>query len=67
MKLLDYDDLRAKGIKLSRTQIWRLVRSEKFPAPVKIGSSKNAWIESEIDALIQRRVEERDADAKDAA
>jgi predicted DNA-binding transcriptional regulator AlpA len=31
-----------------------------FPRPVKIGN-KNAWIESEIDAWIAERIQERDA------
>jgi prophage regulatory protein len=63
MKLIDFDGLKAKGIPLSKTQIWRLIRNKKFPAPIKIGALKNAWLETEIDALIQKRVEERDTAA----
>lgn len=44
MRLLDRDGLAEKGIKHSSTQIWRLVKARKFPAPVKVGG-KNAWVE----------------------
>jgi prophage regulatory protein len=57
MKLLGYDDLRARGIKWSRVQIWRAVKAGKFPPPVKLGCTTNstsAWVETEIDAWIAR-------------
>ena len=61
--LLDYEGLRAKGIHLSRVQLWRLVRAGKFPAPLKLSgdvNGRNAWDEGEIDAHIANRKAERD-------
>ena len=60
MRLLDDDDLTAKGVKPeSKTQRWRLIKSGAFPKPIKCGA-RNCWLESEIDAWIKARVAERD-------
>ena len=59
MRILSYPDLREKGIKKSRTQIWRMVRDGKFPKPFKFGST-NCWTEPEIDKLIEKLAAERD-------
>ena len=40
--------LRCTG--LSRTTIWRDVRADRFPAPLKIGRNRIGWREDEIDA-----------------
>ncbi|HEP0972266.1 TPA: helix-turn-helix transcriptional regulator [Klebsiella pneumoniae] len=37
--------------------IYRLIKDDKFPAPVKIGTRAVAFVESEIDALIQSVIE----------
>lgn len=60
MKLLTYDDLATRGVQFSRCHLWRLTKAGKFPKPVKIGASRNAWVESEIDAHIDARISERD-------
>lgn len=60
MKLLDYDALKAKGVTYSKVHLWRLIRVGKFPAPIKLGGARNAWVESEIDQFIQQCVTERD-------
>ncbi len=39
---------RAGLIPLSRTTIWRLVRSGDFPSPVRLGGRVTVWFESEI-------------------
>jgi predicted DNA-binding transcriptional regulator AlpA len=57
-KLLDYDDLRERGIKYSRTQLWRLWCAGKFPRPIKVSASRNAWIETDIDSWIENLVRE---------
>ena len=62
MKLLDVDDLHARGIRYGRSQLWRLVRVGKFPQPVKVGPGRNAWVESEIDEFIAGRIAARDAE-----
>ena len=60
-RLLSYDDLRNRGIKYSRTQLWRLIRAGRFPRPVKVAGCANSWLDTEIDALIERAIAERDA------
>jgi prophage regulatory protein len=59
--LLDLEDLRKRGIKFTRQHLHRLVRNEKFPAPVKVGENTNAWLESEIDQYVKDRIKLRDA------
>jgi prophage regulatory protein len=59
INLLDYDDLRTRGIRMSRVQLWRLIRAGKFPRQIKVGT-KNAWVEREIDAWIESRIAARD-------
>jgi prophage regulatory protein len=58
-RLIGEDELRTKGIKYSRSQRARLMRAGKFPKPVKGVAKANAWVESEIDALIAARIAER--------
>lgn len=59
-RLLDHDDLRPKGIKKSKSQLYRDGRAGMFPLPVRHGS-RNLWVEEEIDAWIAARIAERDA------
>ena len=60
MKLFDYDALNERGIYYSRPHLWRLWMSGKFPKPIKLSASRNAWLESDIDEWIQTRIAERD-------
>ena len=53
MRLLSYSDLRAKGVHLSRSQLHRLIKAGKFPAPIKLSETengRNSWVESQVDA-----------------
>ena len=59
-RLIGEDELRTKGIKYSRSQRARLTRAGKFPKPVRGVAKANAWVESEIDALIAARIAGRD-------
>jgi prophage regulatory protein len=61
VKFLDWDDLRARGIKGSKTHINRLVREGLFPRPVKLGYSTKVWVESEIDEYQASVIAARDA------
>lgn len=45
----------------SKAWIYRLLREQRFPQSVKIGSRSIAFVESEIDEWISQRIEERDA------
>lgn len=46
-----------------RSQIYRLVALGQFPAPVKLGERASAWVSTEIDEYIAKRIAERDAKA----
>jgi prophage regulatory protein len=61
-RLLSYDDLRERGIKLSKLQLWRMARDGKFPKPVKLSHSRNAWVEAEVDKWLDALVENRSAE-----
>jgi len=54
MRLLDYEDLRAKGIKYSKCHLWRKIKSGEFPKPKKLfgPNGKNVWTEEVIDRHI---------------
>jgi len=47
---------------LSKSTTYLYVRDNRFPAPVKIGTSSR-WLESEVVAWLAERVRERDAKA----
>jgi predicted DNA-binding transcriptional regulator AlpA len=66
MRLLGWDDLRARGIKDSKPTIYRKIKAGKFPAPVYPGKSP-AWPEHEIDAHILGLIAQRDASTTEAA
>jgi prophage regulatory protein len=60
--LLSLADLRSRGVRFSRQHIFRLVRSQQFPAPIKlgVGEGTNAWIEAEVEEFIKSRIAARD-------
>ncbi len=60
MNLLDYAALRERGIRYTKTHLWRLWTSGQFPKPTKIGGGRNVWLESEIDAYLKARLDARD-------
>ena len=43
------------------SHVMRLVRANKFPQPVRLGINSIAFVEKEVDAWMQARVDERDA------
>lgn len=67
-RLLSYYDLRERGIRLSRVQLYRLFSEGRFPRPVRIGGGfRNYWIESEIDEFLAAAIASRDAGNADEA
>jgi predicted DNA-binding transcriptional regulator AlpA len=64
MKLIQKEGLKAKGLDLDDTTIWRKTKSGEFPKHIIVGN-KRAWVETEIDAYIEGLVAKRDA--KEAA
>ena len=53
LRLLGWDDLRAKGIADSKPTIYRKIKSGRFPVPIYLGKSPS-WPEHEIDVHIRR-------------
>lgn len=48
---------------LSRSEIYRRIAAETFPAPVKLGERASAWPEHEVTAWCEARIAARDAKA----
>jgi prophage regulatory protein len=44
---------------LARTTLYRYIREHGFPAPVPLGGNRVAWLESEVSAWMQSRIEAR--------
>lgn len=65
MKLIDKEGLKAKGLDLDDTTIWRKTKSGEFPKHIIVGN-RRAWVETEIDAYIEGLVAKRDATAEAA-
>jgi prophage regulatory protein len=60
--LLSIDDLKPlKGIPYSKPHLWRLIRTGKFPRPIRLGENRIAFPESDIDNWIKSKIAERDA------
>ena len=52
--LLDRREVEART-KLSRSSIYRLMRAQRFPEPVRIGDRKVAWREAEVREYLASR------------
>lgn len=53
---------------LSRSQIYRLIGSNQFPKPVKLGQAASAWVETELNQwCIDRISAARPADAEQSS
>ena len=63
MNILTPADLPSKGIRLSRTTIWRLERTGIFPKHIRISPGRIGWIEGEVDAYLKARIEQREVAA----
>jgi prophage regulatory protein len=48
---------------LSRSTIYKGVADGTFPKPIKLGPKSVAWPDHELDALLAKRIAERDAQA----
>ena len=63
MRLLTMAELRTiKGVSYSRPHLFRLIKADKFPAPVKLGENRNAWVEAEVDEWIDGRIASRSSE-----
>jgi predicted DNA-binding transcriptional regulator AlpA len=61
-QLLDYADLRARGIRYAKPHLWRLWTTGKFPRPIKLSASRNVWCAHEIDEWIAQRIAAREVE-----
>lgn len=57
--LFDFPDL-SRYAKLKRSQLYGLMREDKFPKPLKIGKSSR-WVKAQVDAWIAAQVVEQQA------
>jgi prophage regulatory protein len=60
IRVLSYEELKARGIRFSRVWIAKLIRENKFPRPINIGVSHVGFVESEINEWLAAKVRERD-------
>jgi prophage regulatory protein len=63
MKILSYDDLKARGIAYSKVHLWRLEKARKFPKRVPLSEARHGWLETEIDGWLATRIAARHAEA----
>jgi prophage regulatory protein len=61
MKLIAMNALGDKGIPYSRAHLYRLIRADAFPKPIRLGENRIAFVEDEIEAWLEKKVSERDA------
>jgi prophage regulatory protein len=61
MRLLGFEDLKARGITYCRDHLRRLGKQGKFPKPIKLGGSRRiAFVEQEVDQYLAQQVAARD-------
>lgn len=48
---------------LSRSSVYSLMEQGKFPRQIKVSENTAAWLEQEIDAYLQERIDERNGTA----
>lgn len=57
----------AERVEFHPVHVRRLVKAGKFPAPIRLGENRVAWIESEIDQWLEVKLQERNAALKESA
>ncbi|TCV85870.1 helix-turn-helix transcriptional regulator [Sulfurirhabdus autotrophica] len=55
-KLLRINTLAAK-LDVSTSTIWYWLKNGNFPKPIKLGANSTVWLESDIEAWLQSRIE----------
>lgn len=58
-RLIDFKEALSRN-RTKKSWAYELIKQNRFPKPVKIGSRSIAFVESEIDAWIDARIAERD-------
>lgn len=67
MKLINYNQLRERGVPYTREHLRRLIADQQFPAPVPLSKKRIAWIEDEVSAWIAEAIARRPQHDKRAA
>ena len=62
-RLIRFQQIKDK-VGLSRSTIWRLQRSGRFPKSQHIGPNSVAWLEAEIDSWIKNKFAQGAGDSK---
>ena len=62
MELLSIKQV-AGRLSIGRTALWQLAKQPDFPKLVKVTAGRKAFVKSEIDAWISKRLAERDQEA----
>jgi len=64
-RIIPYESLKPnKGIPFSKPHLWRLEKAGNFPKRIPLSAGRHGWAEDEIDAYIERKIAERDANVK---
>ncbi len=58
MRILDRVGLSEKGLRVSKSNLYRLLEAGELPPPIKIGR-RSYWSEAEIDAYIADKLAQR--------
>jgi prophage regulatory protein len=62
MRVLSFDELLPiKGIRYSRSHLYRLIKAKQFPQPVKLGGNCVGFLESEINEFLASEIADRAA------
>jgi prophage regulatory protein len=59
-RILSGKELR-KRVPYSPVQIWRLEKAGTFPRRITLGPNRVGWVESEVEAWLRKRMDERGA------
>lgn len=54
MRVIDVDGLKAKGLNISKTQLWRMIKQGDFPKPALV-AGRRCWLEADVDKWISDR------------
>jgi prophage regulatory protein len=65
--LLNFKELKRKGVPYGREHLRTKIKEGTFPAPVPISDRAIGWIESEIDDWVEQRIALRDQQKQTAA
>ena len=58
IRMLGWDDLRARGERRSKSQIRRAIKARKFPAPAGYNGKSPFWLDEQIDRHIESLIAE---------